>query len=150
MKPERALNVLIVLDVVLTFSVIGVELFFNWTLPRSLQRYVQSESWWLPTNASLVVLFLLWASSILTTLAAWVGLLSRWWFARRLYVIAWASWLALLLFSGPSVLNPVGAFVTTLEALVAGAIFGLIFFSDLARHFERRPATIPNGAPVPV
>jgi hypothetical protein len=79
-------------------------------------------------------------------LVAWVGLVSRWWVARRLYVMGWASWLALVLFSGPSVLNPVGAFITTLEALVAGSIFGLIYFSDLARHFERKPVPAVNGA----
>ena len=48
--------------------------------------------------------------------------------------------------SGPSVPNPVGATFNTLETLVARAILGLVYFSDLSRHVERSPAGVANGA----
>lgn len=45
-----------------------------------------------------------------------------------------------------AVRDPVGAMSDTLETLVAGAILGLVYFSDLSRHFERSPAGVTNGA----
>jgi len=145
MNREKALMVLVVADVVLAFSVIGAELFFNWMLPGSLREY--TDSWWKARSTPWDVgVFAFWSVGVTLTLASWVALLYRWWFARRLYVFAWAAWMLIVLFSGPSVLNPVGAMFNTLETLVAGAILGLVYFSDLSRQFERSPAGVTNGA----
>ena len=145
MSRAKALMVLVIADVVLAFSVIGAELFFNWTLPGDLRAY--TDSWWKARSNPLdLAVFAFWAMGVALTLASWVALLNMWWFARRLYVVAWSVWMMLVLFSGPSVLNPVGAMFNTLETLVAGAILGLVYFSDLSRHFERSPAGVTNGA----
>jgi purine-cytosine permease-like protein len=80
------------------------------------------------------------------TVVAWVGLLNLWRFARRLYLVGWAMWIPLLLLSGPSVMTSLGAMLSTVEAVVGGAIVGLVYFSDLSRHFERRVARIPATA----
>ena len=146
MNKERALLILVALDVVLTFSVIGGEMFFGWTLPGSLKDYVSSKLLF-PTTAWQFTLFALWAANVGLTVASWVALLNLWWFARRLYVTAWGLWILIVVLSGPSVLNPVGAMFDSLERLVAGAIIGLVFFSDLSRHFER-PAGVVQGAGV--
>lgn len=145
MKREHVLVLLVVLDVLLAFAVIGSEMFFTKFLPDGLRDHVVSQLR-LPTSLWDGVLFVLWTSSICLTLAAWIGFLNLWWFARRLYAIAWTNWTLLVLFSGPSVLTPVGAMFNTLESLVGGLILGLVYFSDLSRYFERSQADIASGA----
>ena len=145
MSRERALVVLVVADIFLSFATIGAEMFFQWTLPWSLRDYDHSR-WSSPFSAFGAFKYLLWAGTIAATLVAWVGLLNRWWFARRLYLAAWGTWTALILLSGPSVLNFLGATFDTLQAMVGGAILSLIYFSDLSRHFEKSPAAVTNGA----
>ena len=148
MDKARTLMILVVLDVVLTFSVMGAEMFFGWTLPGSLKDY-ESSKLLFPTTPWQFALFALWSASVGLTLASWIALLNLWWFARRLYVTAWVLWTLTVVLSGPSVLNPVGAMLDTAERLVAGAIIGLVFFSDLSRHFER-PARVAQGAGIRV
>jgi len=145
MNKGRALVVLVAADVILAFASIGAELVFHWTLPSSLQDYVTSRLW-LPSSPCENALFVLWCATVLCTMAAWIALLNVWWFARRLYVVAWATWTLLVLLSGPSVLTPVGAMLDTLDSLVGGAILGLVYFSDLSRHFERSTAEVAAGA----
>ena len=141
MKKERALTMLVVADVLLAFTVIGAELVFQWTLPGPLQEYAYPQALSL-SSAWAFPLLMLWSATILCTMVAWIGLLNFWWFARRLYVVAWGMWILLMLPSGPSVMTPVGAVVSTVEAVVGGAILGLVYFSDLSRYFERRVAHV--------
>jgi hypothetical protein len=143
MNKERLLVGLIVADVLLAFAVIGAEIAFSWTLPGPLRDYAFREAFSLSSVWDFSLLFL-WATTISCTLVAWVGMMNYWWFARRLYVMAWCTWLLLVLVSGPSVMNPVSAMFSTLESVVGGAIIGLVYFSDLSRHFERR---VPQACP---
>ena len=69
--------------------------------------------------------------------AAWIGLVSYWWVARRLYLFSLATWMLLILLSGPSVMPSVAAVIAVMNALVGGIILGLVYFSDLAPRFER-------------
>jgi hypothetical protein len=46
----------------------------------------------------------------------------------------------LILWSGARVETSVGAMFGEMSAVVGGLIFGLLYFSDLARRFERLPA----------
>ena len=143
MSRERALVVLVAADVFLSFAGIGVEAFFGWTLPGALRDYVR---WSGTFGFRQFGMLFLWSLIAACAIAAWVGLVNRWWFARRLYVIACAASTVLHLFSGPSVATPVGAMLDRLNWLVGGAILGLVYFSDLSRSFERRPAPVTNGA----
>jgi hypothetical protein len=143
MSRERALVVLVAADVFLAFAGIGVDAFFGWTLPGALRDYVRGSG---SFNLRQFGLLVLWGLTAACAITAWVGLVSRWWFARRLYVIACAASTVLLLFSGPSVSTPVGAMLDRLNWLVGGAILGLVYFSELSRSFERRPAPVANGA----
>lgn len=145
MSRERVLTTLVVFDVLLAFAVIGAEMFFGWTLPGSLREHVVSQMQ-LPSTPWEVGLVALWAGSVGLTVASWIALLSFWWFARRLYLVAWTTWVLLTLLSGPSVLTSVGAMFSTLEAVVAGMILGLVYFSDLSRYFERRAAGVVERA----
>lgn len=141
MRKEHMLVGLVVADVVLAFSVIGAELFFNWTLPGPLQEYAAPQSI-LPSSLGKLFVFGLWSLTIAATLVAWVGLINRWWLARRLYVFAWGTWILLMLLSGPSVMTPLGAAFSTVESVVGGLILGLVYFSDLSRSFERPVAAL--------
>ena len=143
MSRERALVVLVAADVFLAFVVLGVEMFFNWTLPGPLRDYVRWSG--SPTFGQFGML-MLWALTAVCALTAWVGLVNYWWFARRLYVAAMAASLLLMLVSGPSVQTPFAAVLHTLNWVAGGAILGLIYFSELSRRFERRPAAVANGA----
>jgi hypothetical protein len=80
----------------------------------------------------------------LVAFAAWIGLASFWRHGRRLYVVSWASWILYVLFTGPRVTTSVSSAFMSLDALAAGAILGLVYFSDLARRFER--PTVADGA----
>ena len=141
MSRERALVVLVAADVFLAFSVLGVEMLFQWTLPGRLQHL----GGWSGSFREFGMLWL-WALTAGCALTAWVGLLNYWWFARRLYLTAMAVTLLLRLASGPSVMTPLGAMLDALDWLTAGAILGLVYFSDLSRRFERPPAQVTHGA----
>lgn len=143
MSRERALVVLIAADVFLTFAAMGVEAFFSWTLPGTLRDYVRGSG---AFGFRQFGLLFLWALTAVCAITAWVGLLNYWWFARRLYVIACVATTTLLLFSGPVVSTPLGGMLERLNWLVGGAILGLVYFSDLSRHFERSAAEVTNGA----
>jgi hypothetical protein len=144
MSKERLLIVLIVVDVFLAFAGMGVEMFFNWTLPAPLREYKGSGGFGLPQFA----LLYLWGLTALCAIVAWIGLLNYWWFARRLYVISVIATTTLTLVAGPSVMSAPQAAMSRVNSLVAGAILGLVYFSDLARRFERSSEAVTNGAHV--
>jgi hypothetical protein len=145
MNRDRVLVALVLADVILAFSVIGGELAFHWTLPASLRHYTLSRMFSTPSlwNVGLVAL---WGTSIGSTLLAWVGLLNYWRYAREIYLAGWFTWTLLTVLSGPSVMTSVGAMASMLEAMVGGAILGLVYFSELAARFERPRAQIPSPA----
>jgi len=145
MNLRRALSILIVADVFCAFATMGAEMFFRWSLPEALQGFTRSS----PLDA--VGLFgsvrlVLWVVSIACTLVAWVALPNLWWFGRRLYAIAWTTWILFLLSGGATVRTGPGTMFDTLNAAVGGAILGLVYFSDLRFHFERRKNVSPLGA----
>ena len=145
MSRNQMLTVLVLADVVTAFSTIGSEMFFGWTLPRQLQEYTGPQNMAIFSGRALILLPL-WAITVGSTLVAWVGLLNHWWFARRLYLAAWIAWSVLVLCSGPSVATSLGSMFSTVEAVIGGAILGLVYFSDLSREFERPEVRVPATA----
>ena len=142
MNLRRVLGALIVADVFCVFATMGAEMFFHWSLPASLQAYVAPRPWEaLGFLGSLRLL--LWTGSVACTVAAWIALPNLWWFGRRLYAIAWATWVLLTLFGGPSVLTGPGSMFNTLNGVLGGAILALVYCSDLRRHFERPRTRVP-------
>ena len=141
MSRERALVVLVSADVFLAFAVLGVEMLFQWTLPGALRDFGA----WSGTPFRQFALLWLWSLTAACAITAWIGLLNYWWFARRLYVTAMVATLLLRLGSGPWVMTSFGAMLEALDWLAAGAILGLVYFSDLSRRFERKPAPVTNG-----
>jgi len=144
MNKNRLLLMLVAADVLLAFATIGAEMFFGWTFPPPLAEYAQHRFNRLPAGGDVIPLLLL-VVSVCTAFVAWIGLVNYWRLARRLYLVSWGSWILLRLISGPSVMNSVAATVTELDALVGGAILGLVYFSDLAHRFERAP--VEGAAP---
>ena len=130
MSKSRLLWILIAADVLLAFGTVGAEAFFGWTLPSELAEYRNS----LETTA----FRLFWMGfTTLSAFVAWVGLASFWRPARAIYLFAQATWIIFALISGPQVTTSVGIAFSLLNTLVSGTIIGLVYFSDLARRFER-------------
>ena len=131
MSKSRLLWILIAADVLLAFGTVGAEAFFGWTLPSELAEYRNS----LETSA----FRLFWLGfTTLSAFVAWAGLASFWRPARAIYLFAQATWIFFALISGPQVTTSVGVAFSLLNTLVSGAIIGLVYFSDLARRFERK------------
>lgn len=143
MNKSRWLYALVAANVLLAFASAGAEGFFGWTLPPSLAEYGRVRFTHFPGPGESMRLFLL-ATTVLCAFGAWTGLVTHWRHARRLYVASLALSVLLTLVSGPSVRTSVGAMFAELDALVAGAILGLVYFSDLARRFEA--GSVPEAA----
>jgi len=141
MNKTHLLWILVAAQILLTFASVGAEGFFGWTLPPVLAEYSHSRFTTSPFSnpGSVLRLFLLVTTS-LAAFAAWIGLVFVWRGARRLYIFSWVMGTLLTLSSGARVDTSMGAAFAELSALVGGVIFGLIYFSDLARRFERSPA----------
>lgn len=138
MEKSRLLVLLVALNVLFAFASAGAEGFFGWTLPPALAEYARLRISHFPSPGE-VVQFLLMGTTVLFAFASWIGLLNYWRFARPLYLASLATWILHTLVSGPSVRTSVGAMFGVMDATVGGAIIALVYFSDLARRFERNP-----------
>jgi hypothetical protein len=147
MNKSRLLWVLVAANVLLAFASAGAEGFFGWTLPPPLAEYSRTRfsafSIWHPGDLFHLALL---ATTVCFAFAAWIGLVTFWRYARRLYVVSCFFSMLLVLLSGPHVQTSVGAMFNEMSALVGGVIVGLIYFSDLARRFERTSAEKPAPA----
>jgi hypothetical protein len=141
MHKTRLLWILVGVQVLLTFASVGADAFFGWTFPSALREYSHARFAASPfaSPGSVFRLFLLLTTSCVA-FAAWIALVCFWRGARRLYVASYVLGMLLTLFSGARVDTSVGAMFGEMSAVVGGVIFGLIYFSDLARRFERAPA----------
>ena len=138
MNKSRLLWILVLANVFLTFATVGAQGVLAWTLPPELAEYTHSRfsgSWnW---NVWHMFHLMLLATTALFAFASWIALVSFWWFARRLYVFSWVLGMLLILFAGPSVRTSVSSMFREMNALLGGAIIGLVYFSELAQRFER-------------
>src|SRR5262245_41323042 len=123
MNKTHLLWILVAADVLLAFASVGAEAFFGWTLPPALAAYTRLRFSRIPGPGEAFQLVLL-ATTVLCAFGAWIGLASFWRHARRLYLVALATSLLLILVSGPSVKTSVAAMFTVMNALVGGAING--------------------------
>jgi len=151
MKLERIMVTLVLLDVVLSMSTIGVEIGFSWLLPNDLQEYVWGG--FSPDGMRGLAVASTWALSVLGTITAWVGLCFYWRYARELYAVSWALNLLVGLPAGVSVMTSAGAIVQTMSSIVGGMLLAVVYFTDLRTRFESRPhapalglvGTLTNG-----
>ena len=146
MNKSRLLLILVAANVLFAFGSVGAEAFFGWTLPPVLAEYERARfSSFSIANPADVFRLLLIAITSLLAFSAWIGLASFWRYGRGLYLVSWATWILFILFAGARVTTSVSSAFGALDALVAGVIVGLVYFSDLARRFERAPVA-PAGA----
>lgn len=141
MNKSRLLYALVIADVFLAFGSVGSEAFFGWTLPPAVHDYVHQRFTGLPGLGDVLPLMVL-ATTVLCCFAAWIGLVSYWPHARRLYLVASGLWVFHVLIAGPSLKPSISEAITVVNAMVGGAIIGLVYFSSLAQRFER-PADVP-------
>ncbi len=145
MNKNHLLWALVAADVLLSFATIGAEMFFGWTFPPPLAEFVRQRFSQLPGPGNAIQLVVL-AACVVCAFGAWIGLVSYWRSARRLYLVSFALWLFLILISGPSVMNPVAATIRVMNAMVGGVIIGLVYFSELSHRFERSSLEIAAPA----
>ena len=147
MNHQRLLRILVVANILLAFGSAGAEGFFGWTMPSTLAAYTHArfvEPPW--SNPAAAFRFVVLAVLCLTSFAAWIGLLSSWRSARRLYLACIALSVFLTLISGPVVTTSIGGVFHMLDGLVSGAVLGLVYCTDLARRFERASAEPTTAA----
>ena len=145
MNTRRLLKLLVVADVLLAFGSVGAQALFGWTLPPALQEFTRARFSRMPDLGDAIPLILLLTTSA-CAFVAWVGLVTFWRHARGFYLFSLATWLMHMLATGPAVNNSVSAVFTTMNAVVAGVIIGLVYFSDLARRFEKGAAERATSA----
>jgi len=138
MDKRHLLWTLVAVDVLLAFGSVGAEAFFGWTLPPALAEYERARfsSFSISSPGDVLQLLLIVTTSLLA-FAAWIGLASFWRYGRELFLVSLATWILCVLFAGDPVKTSVGAVFSALDALVAGMLIALVYFSDLARRFER-------------
>ena len=148
MERQRLLWILVAVNILLAFGSAGAEGFFGWTLPPALAAYEHARFVQSPfANPGIMLRLVVLAALTICGFASWIGLLFTWPFARRLYLVCMAMSVFLTLISGPMVATSIGAAFRMADGLVSGAVLGLVYFSDLARRFEGRPAQL-EAAPV--
>src|SRR5262245_2631020 len=140
MNKTRLLYALVVANVFLTFITLSAQVLFGGTLPPGLAEYTRSRFSGSIMDVGHPSHLMLLATTALFAFASWIALSSFWRFARGLYVFSWVLGMLVILTAGPSVRTSVSAMFREMNALVAGAIFGLVYFSDLAQRFERGAA----------
>jgi hypothetical protein len=141
MERQRLLWILVAVNILLAFGSAGAEGFFGWTLPPALAAYEHARFGESPlANPGAAVHLVALAALALCAFVSWIGLLFSWRFARRLYLVCMVMSVFLTLISGPMVVTSIGAAFRMADGLVSGAVLGLVYFSDLARRFESRPA----------
>jgi len=143
MNKKHVLWILIVANILLAFGSVGAEGLFGWTLPSDLAAY-RHEGW----GAAEAFRLMLVSTTALVGLASWIALASFWRHARGLFVFSIALELFFRLVAGPLVTPSIGATFRMGDAIVTGMILGLVYFSDLARAFEKPPEA--QGSVVPM
>jgi hypothetical protein len=140
MNKKHLLWFLVAANVVFAFASVGAEGFFGWTLPPALAEYTHERFTGISHGGMLEALRLMvLAATALFAFAAWIGLATFWRHARGLFVLSLGLDLLFRFVAGPSVTTSVGEVFRMMDCIVSGSIIGLVYFSDLARVFERRP-----------
>jgi hypothetical protein len=138
MNLERILVRLVIADIALVAAAIGAGYALEGSLPAALQAYLAVEreaaggagGWALTT---------LWWGMAAGSVVSWAALVQFWRRGRELYLgvsILWAAYLAL---SGSRVMSAPEYTLGLLEAMVAGAILALVYFSDLRKEYVKTP-----------
>jgi hypothetical protein len=135
MKLVTVLRRLILAEILLGIVAFLIACFSEAFLPEPFRSYsrAQSDLPWSWHD------WLLVAWTVLITplcISAWVGLWRGRVKARRLYSLSWLLYLPTVLLLQPEAVLGITAFVDTLCVLVSGAIFGLLYFSELRHQFS--------------
>lgn len=129
---------LVILDIVLALLAMAADYGLESQLPQALQDYRAAEGeeefennpqMWVLIFGALCVLVL----GIVST----IGLLVLWRPARLLYTLTYMLSWPLYLLAGASVMTGAAHMLYEMSSVLAGVIWGLIYFSPLKVHFER-------------
>jgi hypothetical protein len=139
MTPVKMLRVLIVCEVALIVLTIAVDSATRGALPATLQSYLAEADAATP-SATIIVAAVVGLITLVAVGVGWIGLWRLWRPARAIYTTALLTGLGAVLFIGPVVWSSAAGALDDLASICAGIILGLIYFSELRAHFERRTA----------
>jgi hypothetical protein len=128
---------LVVLEIVLVIFSIAISILQPPFLPPLLQQF--EEEAMVQAEAGGDGLAVLQMALLALPVVAWVSLWKGWRNGRKIYTVNWLVLGAVGLFSGAGVRSAFGDVVETGSTLVAGMIFGILYFSE-ARHYYEVPA----------
>jgi hypothetical protein len=134
MNLERTLARLVIADVALAAAAIAADYVLEGLLPAPLRTYLAAGRTG-EGGAADTALFALWAIVAAATAVAWVALVQYWRRGREMYLAATIAWVVYLLPAGPRVGSAPGHALGALEAMVAGALLALVYFSDLRKKY---------------
>ena len=130
-KLRGRFRLLIVSDVILSVSTFALGCLQMPFLPPLLHQYVCSEH----VSKTIDYLGLV---SISLQIVSWIGLWKDWQIARRLYVISTGVTLFVISLYPPGVHLSVSIVINDISCIIPGVIIGMLFFSDLRHHYERK------------
>lgn len=140
MKHIAILRLLIAAEVSLGVLSIAADFTLERNLPTGIQSYIAKSA---ESDLSLAqawglgIGFLL----IIGLIVGWIGLWRLWRPARTIYTICWLAGIPLYLLLDPVVYyTPIGAMLSEYSVLAAGAILGLVFFSEFSSYFTKTKA----------
>lgn len=137
MKHKTALRYLIIAEILSSLIVITVERLGERTLPIEIHQY-KARNILAGFNAAQDVGLGIGILFVFVMIVAWIGLWKLWRPARFIYTVTrLLGVLLFLLLDSVYYHTPVGAMFNEYSVLAAGAILGLIFFSDLSAHFKK-------------
>jgi hypothetical protein len=148
--------ILAALAVLVATIAAGVLTYFNPPLPAAVESYlaeqnagtmanVFSEANW-GTQIAVGITFVLYLIAYLTSL---IGLLRFRGWARWLFIIVVGLMLVFIISGGTTLSTPIDALVSTIGAMVDGAILTLLFIEPVRARFRDEPIApqVPLGPP---
>jgi len=140
MKTTTILRLLIAAEIVFGLLEVAADLTTVTFLPVEFQQYIENE---VEVDLSIMGGLGLGAAMLLLVgvFVSWIGLWRLWRPARTIYTVCWIASVPIYLILDPVAWNtPLGAMFSELSILAAGAIISLLYFSDVAEHFNKKKA----------
>lgn len=134
----NSFRALVILDIVIAGLAMVADYGFESQLPQALQDYRAAEGEADFENNPRMWVLIFGALSVLALgIVSVVGLLVLWRPARLLYTLTYVLSWPLYLLAGASVMTGAAHMLYDMSSVLAGVIWGLIYFSPLKEHFER-------------
>jgi hypothetical protein len=135
---------LVIVDIVIALLGIFADYGLQGHLPEALQDYrAAEEEVDFASNPRMWVLIFGGLCVLVLGIVSTIGLLVLWRPARLLYTLTYVLSWPLYLLAGASVMTGAAHMLYDMSSVLAGVIWGLIYFSPLKVHFDRQTELLP-------